>query len=63
MRVSEDADTTGFSRVVLQLEPTANKFMTADTTDFSRVEFQFLPKRASFKSPKLSLHSTEVGGI
>jgi hypothetical protein len=43
-RLRENSDTTGFSRVVLQLSPNKNQLAAADTTDFSRVEFQLLPE-------------------
>ena len=40
-RLCENADTTGFSRVVLQLQPKGAVGLAIffDTTDFSRVEF------------------------
>jgi len=58
-------DTTGFSRVVLQLQPNWIGKIVIDTIGFSRVEFQFRPILLEKQSRrlKLKLHAAEADGI
>ena len=58
-------DTTGFSRVEIQLEPSGSQKMITDTIGFSRVEFNFSLPTLFFEQnrPKLKLHAAEADGI
>ena len=59
----KNLDTTCFSRVVLQFQPSQGLVNPlTDTTDFSRLELQLRPLGEE-KWQKLKLHPTKVGGI
>ena len=55
-------DTTRFSGVEPQLQPTTIVREDKDTTDFSRVEFQFQPSFFLIRL-MLNLDTAEAGGV